>query len=126
MIATAGLLGATIVYLTSLLNFSDRQRELATLRVIGWNLNQVSLLLFNEIFLTLAIALMLGIPLGKWAGFSFLTAASNEAFTWPHVIYPGTYFLAAGLTVLFAATGHFFAIVWLKQLPMVEVLKNRD
>lgn len=126
MIATAGLLGATIIYLTSLLNFSDRQRELATLRVIGWNLNQVSLLLFNEILLTLAIALTLGIPLGRWAGFSFLTAASNEAFTWPHVIYPGTYFLAAGLTALFAATGHCFAILWLKQLPMVEVLKNRD
>lgn len=126
MIAIAGLLGVTIVFLTSVLNLSDRQRELATLRVIGWSLDQVALLLFSEIVLTLALALLLGFPLGKKAGFSFLTAASNESFTWPLVVYPSTYFIAAGLTALFAVAGHLLAIRRIKYLPMVEVLNNRD
>lgn len=126
MIATAGLLGATIVFLTSLLNFSDRRRELATLRVVGWSLNQVSLLLFNEILLSVVLALLLGCPLGRQAGFSFLTAASNESFTWPHVIYPLTYWLAAGLTLFFALAGHLFAMIRIGKLPLVEVLKNRE
>lgn len=126
MIATAGLLGVTIVFLTSLLNLSDRQRELATLRVIGWSLDQVALLLFNEIVLTLALALLLGFPLGKKAGFSFLAAASNESFTWPLIVYPSTYFIAAGLTALFAVAGHLLAMLRIKRLAMVEVLNNRD
>ncbi|MDR7868544.1 MAG: FtsX-like permease family protein [Sporomusaceae bacterium] len=126
MIAIAGLLGVTIVFLTSVLNLSDRQRELATLRVIGWSLDQVAVLLFNEIVLTLALALLLGFPLGKSAGFSFLTAASNESFTWPLIVYPSTYFIAAGLTALFAVAGHLLAMLRIKHLSVVEVLNNRD
>ncbi len=126
MIATAGLLGATIVFLTSLLNFSDRRSELATLRVVGWSLNQISLLLFNEIFLSAVLAILMGFPLGRQAGFSFLTAASNESFTWPHVIYPTTFLLAAGLTLSFALLGHLFAMLRIGKLPLVEVLKNRE
>jgi putative ABC transport system permease protein len=126
MIATAGLLGATTVYLTSMINFNERQRELACLRIIGWSMDKIALLLFNEIIVTIVLAIILGFPFGKYAGAAFLKAASNDTFTWPNIVYPSTYLLAGGLTVLFAATGHLAAVIRIRNLNMVEVLKTRD
>jgi len=126
MVAIAGLLGGTIVYLTSMINFNERRRELACLRIIGWSLGDVTSLLFNEILLAMALAIICGFPLGKFAGAAFLKAASNETFTWPIIVYPATYLLAAVLTMFFAVLGHLMAVIRIRKLPLVEVLNSRD
>ncbi len=109
-----------------MINFNERRRELACLRIIGWSLGDVTSLLFNEILLAMALAIICGFPLGKFAGAAFLKAASNETFTWPIIVYPATYLLAAVLTMFFAVLGHLMAVIRIRKLPLVEVLNSRD
>ncbi|MBP2657143.1 MAG: hypothetical protein H6Q69_175 [Firmicutes bacterium] len=126
MTIIAGVMGAAIVYNTSIINFNERQRELASLRIIGWSMGDIAFFLFKEIILAMVLAIIIGFPAGKYCGAIYLKAASTEHFTWPIIIYPSTYFIAACLTVAFAALGHLMAVTRVKNLNMVEVLKSRD
>lgn len=126
MIIFAVLMGAAIVYNNSIMSFNERRRELASLRVIGWSNKNIASLLFNEILLETLLGLMIGLPAGIYIGGRYLQAISSETFTWPVVVYPSTYFITILVTAGFALAGHTFALRRVKDLDLVEVLKDRD
>ncbi len=117
-----------VLYNTIRIALSERARELASLRVLGYRRGEVAALLVGEIAVVLAFAIPLGLLGGR--GLAALLVASpgfdSEQFRLPLVIDSRTYALAV-LTVLVAAG----ISVWiarrkLDQMDIVDVLKARD
>lgn len=120
------IIGSSIVYNNSVMSFSERQRELASLKIIGWSDRNINRLLFNEILISLILGDVLGIPLGGKIGLMYLGSISNDTFSWPTVIYPSTYVISMAATAGFAVIGHMLAVRRVKNIDIIEVLKERD
>ncbi len=126
MIIFSIFMGAAIVYNNSIMAFNERRRELASLKVIGWSNQDIASLLFNEILLATLLGVIIGLPTGKYIGGLYLQAISSETFNWPVVVYPSTYIISLLVTAGFALAGHMLALRRVKELDVVEVLKDRD
>lgn len=126
MILFAGLLGFAIIYNSSLMTFNERQRELASLRVLGYSQGEVSGLIRQESWLQALLGIALGLPAGKAVGAAYMASASTDLYSLPLIIYPRTYFFVAGLALVFVWLGQQLAIRKVGRLDMVEALKNQD
>ncbi len=126
LILFAGLLGLAIIYNTSVMTFNERERELASLRVLGYSQGEVAGLLRQETWIQAVLGIGLGLPTGKAAGAAYMASASTDLYSFPVIIYPRTYFIVAGVALIFVWIGLQLANRKVRQLDMVEALKNQD
>jgi putative ABC transport system permease protein len=126
MIGFAGVLGFAIVYNASIISFTERKRDLAALRVIGYTTREVSGLLFKENAVQSLLGVLLGLPLGYAMARAYISAISSDLFTIPVVVYPQTYLFSALGGLIFIMAAHLFAVRGIKKLDLVEALKNKD
>lgn len=130
MVFFAAVLGFAIVYNASVMSFGERKRELASLRVMGFTVREVSGLLLKENLLQTLTGVALGLPFGRVLAEGYINAMmQSEAYTlysFEVVIYPLTYLLSALGGVLFIMTAYRFAAKNVLKLDLVEVLKTRD
>ncbi|MCX5780367.1 MAG: ABC transporter permease, partial [Firmicutes bacterium] len=122
----AVVLGFAIIYNASVINFAERRRELATLRVMGFTLKEISALMLKENMILLVLGIVLGLPFGRLLVKSYVQSAATDQFTLPAVIYPTTYLFAAIGGIIFVVVAHRLAVRGVKDLDMVETLKNTD
>lgn len=120
------VLGFAIVYNSSVISFSERQRELASLRVLGFSVKEVSGILLKENLLQSLLGVALGLPFGYLMVKGYINATSTDMFTMPVIIYPTTYIFSALGGFFFIIVAHLLAVRGVKQLQLVEVLKNKD
>lgn len=125
-LAFAIIIALGVVYNGARISLSERSRELATLRVIGFTRREISTILLGEI----GTITLLGIPFGLVMGYVFswmLTLfLDQEVFRFPFVIYNSTFGLAAG-TVLAASIGSALLVRRrLDDLDLIAVLKSRE
>jgi putative ABC transport system permease protein len=122
----SSLIAFGVIYNAARIAYSERARELATLKVLGFRTLEVCYVLLGEFALLTLIALPLGAAIG-WGLAAFITGSlSSELFQIPLVIRPGTIGIAA-LTVVGAAV--ISAILVGRQVAkqdVVTVLKSRD
>ncbi len=125
-VAFACALGLGIVYNSARIALSERGRELATLRVLGFTRMETSYILLGEV----GLLVLVGLPLGCLAGWgitSLMVAAfETELFRIPNVIEKSTYGLAVIISLI--ATFLSAAIVQrrIEHLDLIEVLKTRE
>lgn len=122
----AVLLGFAIIYNASVINFAERRRELASLRVIGFTVGEISSLLVKENIVLLIGGILLGMPFGKWLVTVYVQSVSTDQFSLPVIIYPTTYLFAAIGGIIFVIVAHRFAVKGIKELDMVAALKSTD
>lgn len=120
------LLGFAIIYNASVINFAERRRELASMRVIGFTVGEISSLLFKENMLLLIGGIALGMPFGKWLVTVYVQSVSTDQFSLPVIIYPTTYLFAAIGGIIFVMVAHRLAVKGIKDLDMVAALKSTD
>ena len=115
-----------VVYNSARIALSERSRELASLRVLGFTRGEVGYILLGEIGLLTLAAIPLGFVLGR--GLSAYLAASftSDLYRIPLVVQPSTYALAASIVVASFAVSA--VLVWrrLARLDLIEVLKTRE
>ena len=122
----AGLIAIGVVYNSVRISFEERQRELASLRVIGFTRGEVSYILLGEIaFLTL-LALPLGAGLGAGMAWFMARAMSSDLFRLPFVIDPATFGYAAVVVLVVTAASGLLVRGQLDRMDLVAVLKSRD
>jgi putative ABC transport system permease protein len=115
-----------VVYNSARIALSERSRELATLRVVGFNLQEVRGVLLGELSILVLLALPLGLLLGKGMTLMIMESFSTETVRMPIVIEHTTYAVAV-LVVLSAAVFSFTLVArMISKLDMVGVLKARD
>lgn len=126
MVLFAIVLGIAIVFNSSVISFAERQREIATLRVIGFTGGEVSNLLFKEIIMQCLIGILLGLPFGRMLAEGYVKSANTDLYTFPAIVYPLTYVFATVGGIIFTLLAHKLALKGLKKLDLVASLKNTD
>ncbi len=117
-----------VIYNAARIALSERSRELATLRIIGFTQREVAVILLGEqALLTLA-----AVPLGWGLGFGLAwllnqsPAQNTEMFRVPLVILPSSYGFALGVVVVAALGSGLLIHRQLRQLDLIAVLKTRE
>jgi putative ABC transport system permease protein len=124
--AFAGLIAVGVVYNSVRISFAERQRELASLRVLGFSRSEVSYILLGEIaFLTL-LALPIGAVLGTMLAWFLAQAMSSDLFRLPFVIRPATFGYAGVVVIVVTAVSGLLVRRQLDKMDLVAVLKSRE
>jgi putative ABC transport system permease protein len=115
-----------VVYNSSRIALSERSRELATLRVVGFRTGEVRQVLVGELSLLVLAALPAGLAFGHGLAMLILASFSTETVRLPLVVRPDTY--ATAVLVVLASAAASFTMVSrrLARLDLVGVLKARD
>ncbi len=115
-----------VVYNTSRISLSERARELASLRVMGFTRGEISYILLGELAILTLVALPLGLVLGYGLVGASMQAMDTELYRFPLMVAPST-FLMSLVTV--AGSTMISAIIVrrkLDHLDLVGVLKTRE
>ncbi|MCA9261030.1 MAG: FtsX-like permease family protein, partial [Planctomycetales bacterium] len=115
-----------VVYNSARISLSERHRELATLRVIGFTRAEISAILLGELAIVTLLAIPLGLLIGREMAQAMCIAFDLELFRFPFTISRRTYAVAA-LVVLLAAVGSGLLVRRrLDRLDLIAVLKARE
>ncbi len=118
------LLALVVLYNLALLNFNERSRDIATLKVLGFNLWEIILSLLVE---TMALTLF-GVIFGLALGYPFMLAVMGlnkvELVTYLYHIEPLSYVLSFIMTFVVAFFVNLFFGFRSKKIKMVESLKS--
>lgn len=115
-----------IVYNSARISLSERQRELATLRVIGFTQREVSAVLVSELIILTLVALPFGLLIGSGFATAIVQTVNTEFVRLPVILASSNYALATVVVSLAAGVSALFASRRLNQLDLVGVLKARD
>ncbi|HEY0942610.1 MAG TPA: FtsX-like permease family protein [Steroidobacter sp.] len=115
-----------VTYNAARISLSERGREFATLRVLGFTRGEISYLLLGEIALLAAIALPLGCLLGHLLAKLIVTAFKTELFRVPFVLDGSSYGWAMIITVASTALSAVLVRRRLDRLDLIAVLKTRE
>ena len=126
LVLFASVIAFGVVYNGARVALSERGRELASLRVLGFTRREVSRMLLGE----QAVLTVVGIPLGCAAGFGFcalvVAAYQAELFRLPLVVSRTTYGFAASVVLASAVVSAWVVRRRIDRLDLVEVLKTRE
>ena len=124
VIVCAGALAYVVMYNLTNVNITERIREIATLKVLGFYDNEVDAYVFREnIILTLmgtAVGLFMGVFLAQF----IITTAEVDLVMFGRNIYAGSYVLAAVFTLVFSVLVTLVMHKRLKVIDMIEALKS--
>jgi putative ABC transport system permease protein len=115
-----------VVYNTVRVSLSERARDLATLRVIGFTRGEVSAILLGELVVLAAVSIPLGIALGYLFAAVTTAAMETEVQRFPLVVRPATYAFAVGVVTLAGLLSALVARRRLDRLDLIAVLKAKE
>jgi putative ABC transport system permease protein len=122
----ASVIAAGVVYNNARVAVSMRERDLASLRVLGFSRREISSVLLGE----MAVQVALAIPLGLWVGVQLCEGIAGsvdpERYRLPVVLTAGTYAYAVGVVLLASAASALLVRRRLDQLDLIGVLKTRE
>ncbi|MBX3427803.1 MAG: FtsX-like permease family protein [Pirellulales bacterium] len=122
----AVVIAVGVVYNSARISLAERGRELATLRVMGFTRGEISAILLGELAIVTALAIPLGLVVGRGFAWYMCTAFDQELFRFPLVVSNKTYAWAATVVILAAAASGLIVRRSLDHLDLVAVLKSRE
>ena len=122
----ATLITIGVAYNSALITFSERARDLATMRVLGYRQSEVDRVLLLELFWTMLLAIPVGVPLGYLFSYGLVRSLDSESHRFPFIIHNQT--VAYAVLVMLLATGvcGWMVLRMTKRLDLISVLKVRD
>jgi len=115
-----------VVYNNARIALTERGRELASLRVLGFTRAEISYILLGE----LGILTLIAIPLGLWLGvemcYFIAHNMQNDLYRVPVVLAPATYAFAVTVVLISAALSGLIVRRRLDQLDLIAVLKTAE
>lgn len=126
LVTFACVISAAMVYNSARIALSERSRELASLRVLGFTRREVTGMLLGEQAVLLAMALPLGFWIGRRLATLLAGAYAWELFRMPLVVTPRTYLFSALVTSVAALGSGALVRRRLERLDLVTALKSRD
>ena len=124
LIVFSGLLSFVVLYNLSYINISERKREIATLKVLGFYDSEVGSYIVKENFIITAIGIFIGLILGKFFVDLIVDSVEIDLVRFVHEIdllsYIKTCLFMFGFTIIVSIIIHFT----LKKVDMIESLKS--
>ncbi len=124
IILSAAALAFVVLYNLTNINITERTRELATLKVLGFFDKEITAYVYREnVFLTL-FGIVLGLVMGRFLHAWMVLTVEVDIVMFGRTAPPYAYVLAAALTVVFSVMVNIAAHFKLKKVDMVESLKT--
>ncbi len=119
-------IAAGVVYNSVRIALSERARELASMRVLGFGRLETSYILLGQSLLLVLAALPIGCVFGYGLAALIAAGMENELYRIPVIIEPASYGRAVLIVLGAAAASGFFVRREIDQLDLMAVLKSRD
>ena len=123
LIVSGSSLAFVVIYNMSILNFFERVRDLATLKVLGFYENEIRYLVLFENFISTLAGIVLGIPVGKLIVTIFVSGFGDD-FDLNGKLSMSNILVSAVLTVLFMILVNMVVSKKMKKIDMLEALKS--
>ncbi len=124
LIVSAGLLAFVVLYNLSNVNISERIRELATIKVLGFYDREVYSYITRETILLTIIGIILGLIGGYFLNFYIIGTCEIDILRFVKVIDPLSYLYAILITAVFSIIVNIFTYFALKKIDMISSLKS--
>lgn len=122
----AGIVFFGTVINASLVSLAERQREMATLRVLGYGPWQIGSLLLRESLFTTLLGSLLGMPLGYLLTWWVAVEYESDLFRLPIVTSANTWNRTLVLAVAFALLAHLFVQRAIHKMAWLDALKTQE
>ena len=120
----AGLLATIVLYNLTNINIKERIREIATIKVLGFNAFETASYVFKENLALTLMGMILGLGGGKLLHAAVMSFVRIDMVWFDSVIHPVSYLLAALLTIVAACAVDFIMYFQLEKINMAEALKS--
>nr|WP_244971147.1 ABC transporter permease [Tissierella pigra] len=126
MIISAGALAFVVLYNLTNVNISERIREIATIKVLGFYDNEVSVYIYRENTILTIMGALTGLIMGIFLHRFIMTTVEMENIMFGLKLEWKSYIFSISLTLIFAILVNFAMYYKLKKVEMVESLKSVD
>lgn len=124
LIVSAGLLAFVVLYNLNNISITERKRELATLKVLGFYDKETSAYVFRENIILTAVGILVGMVLGYGLHQFIITTVEVDVCMFGRIVKPVSYLYCALFTVAFSLFVNGLTHFKLKKIDMVESLKS--
>ena len=124
IVTAAGALAFIVLYNLTNINITERVREIATIKVLGFYPRETSAYVFRENFILTGISAAVGLLLGKILLEFIITQINISLITFEARITPLSYIISVILTFAFAIIVNIVMYYRLKKIDMIESLKS--
>lgn len=124
VITLAAALAFVVLFTLSTTNISERERELATIKVLGFYDREVHSYVNKETLILTSLGILLGMPLGKVFGIWLMSILKMPSIYFADYLYPISYLYAAIIATLFALIVNTITDKSLNRINPVEALKS--
>ncbi len=126
VIIMSAALAVVVLYTLGTTNISERERELATIRVLGFSDREVSLYINREVMILTAIGILIGLPAGRAAA-----QMLNRVLRLPGIylrvsLHLPSYFICVALILIFALLVQSVTDRMLRRIDPVTALKSAE
>lgn len=115
-----------VVYNSARISLSERSRDLATLRVVGFTSREVAGVMIGELAMLTALAIPAGLWIGGRLANLIVKSASTETIRLPLILTHETYATAILIVLLSAGVSFYIVSLRIKNLDLLGVLKARE
>lgn len=122
----AGAIGFGVVYNSARIALSERGRELASLRVLGFTRGEIAYILLGELALLTLAAIPVGFVVGVGLVGILVLAFESELYRLPLILTPENYAMGASVVIVSALLSGLLLWRRLGRLDLVAVLKTRE
>ena len=122
----AGAIGFGVVYNSARISLSERGRELASLRVLGFTRGEIAYILLGELALMTLAAIPVGFVVGIGLVGILVVAFQSELYRLPLILTPENYAMGASVVIVSALVSGLLLWHRLGRLDLVAVLKTRE
>jgi putative ABC transport system permease protein len=127
ILALVGMgIGYSVIYVAMIISLSERNRELATMLVVGFTEGEVHQVLLIEQFLISIIGIVLGIPMGKAMLASFAETSSTEFLIMPSTIPTSALVFSVVTTIIAISIPQIIARRKIGKIVVTEALNARE
>jgi putative ABC transport system permease protein len=125
-ITVAVLITIGVTYNAARIQLSERAREMASLRILGFSRGEVSYILVGEMMLIALIAQPVGWLIGSWIARLMTSAFTSDLYAIPLVLKPATFTIASLVVLIAALLSVLIVRRKLDRLDLVAVMKTRE
>jgi putative ABC transport system permease protein len=126
VILCAAALAFIVLFNLNNINITERIREIATLKVMGFNRNETGAYVTRENIILVLIGFLVGIPLGILLHKFVMAQIAMDMVAYDVTIVPVSYAYSLGMVILFSTIVSLFMRAKIEKIDMAESLKSAE
>ena len=124
LVVASAILAFVVMYNLSNINISERQREIATLKVLGFYDNEVDNYITKENMILAFFGIILGLIVGVYLSHFIITTCETDTLMFVRQVNPLSFVYSATITIAFTLIVNLINHINLKKINMIDSLKS--